>query len=45
VGDLSNSDLVMRSTFFVGVYPGLDEARLAYVMEACGDFFSSIASS
>jgi CDP-6-deoxy-D-xylo-4-hexulose-3-dehydrase len=45
VGDLSNSDLVMRSTFFVGVYPGLDEARLAYVMEACGDFFSSIVSS
>jgi CDP-6-deoxy-D-xylo-4-hexulose-3-dehydrase len=39
VGDLPNSDLVMRSTFFVGVYPGLDDARLAYMQEAFGDFF------
>jgi len=45
VGDLPRSDVVMRSTFFVGVYPGLDDARLAYVIEACGDFFRSIASS
>ena len=39
VGDLPNSDLVMRSTFFVGVYPGLDDARLAYMQEAFDDFF------
>jgi CDP-6-deoxy-D-xylo-4-hexulose-3-dehydrase len=39
VGDLANSDLVMRSAFFVGVYPGLDEARIAYVLEAFADFF------
>jgi CDP-6-deoxy-D-xylo-4-hexulose-3-dehydrase len=41
VGDLPNSDLVMRSTFFFGVYPGLDEARLAYIQEAFDDFFHS----
>lgn len=41
VGDLPNSDLVMRSTFFFGVYPGLDEARLAYMQEAFDDFFHS----
>ncbi|MFN2271635.1 MAG: lipopolysaccharide biosynthesis protein RfbH [Anaerolineae bacterium] len=44
VGDLPNSDLVMRSTFFFGVYPGLDEARLAYVQEAFDDFFRSFRS-
>jgi CDP-6-deoxy-D-xylo-4-hexulose-3-dehydrase len=42
VGDLPNSDLVMRSTFFVGVYPGLDDARLTYIQEAFGDFFRSV---
>ncbi|HEC36369.1 MAG TPA: lipopolysaccharide biosynthesis protein RfbH [Anaerolineae bacterium] len=39
VGDLPNSDLVLRSTFFVGVYPGLDQARIAYVLEVFADFF------
>jgi CDP-6-deoxy-D-xylo-4-hexulose-3-dehydrase len=42
VGDLPNSDLVMRSTFFFGVYPGLDEARLAYMLETFEGFFKSI---
>jgi CDP-6-deoxy-D-xylo-4-hexulose-3-dehydrase len=45
VGDLPNSDLVMRSTFFVGVYPGLDEARLAYILEAFDDFFCKFVHS
>jgi CDP-6-deoxy-D-xylo-4-hexulose-3-dehydrase len=40
VGDLPNSDLVLRSTFFVGVYPGLDDIRIAYVLETFADFFS-----
>jgi len=39
VGDLANSDRVLRSTFFIGVYPGLDEERIAYVLEAFADFF------
>jgi len=42
VGDLPNSDLVMRSTFFVGVYPGLDDTRLTYMQEAFDDFFHSL---
>jgi CDP-6-deoxy-D-xylo-4-hexulose-3-dehydrase len=33
VGDLPNTELVMRNTFFVGVYPGLDDARLAYILD------------
>jgi len=42
VGDLPNSDLVLRSTFFVGVYPGLDDARIAYVLEAFADFLAHL---
>jgi CDP-6-deoxy-D-xylo-4-hexulose-3-dehydrase len=42
VGDLPNSDLVLRSSFFVGVYPGLDDARIAYMLEMFADFFHSI---
>ncbi|MBN1581116.1 MAG: lipopolysaccharide biosynthesis protein RfbH [Anaerolineae bacterium] len=39
VGDLPNTDLIMRGTFFIGVYPGLDEARLAYMIEQFATFF------
>lgn len=31
VGDLKNTDTVMHSTFFIGVYPGLDDAQLEYM--------------
>jgi len=30
-GDLANTDLVMNSTFFIGVYPGLEEAHLDHI--------------
>jgi CDP-6-deoxy-D-xylo-4-hexulose-3-dehydrase len=45
VGDLPNSDLVMRSAFFVGVYPGLDDARLDYMLEAFTGFFRQYVGS
>jgi CDP-6-deoxy-D-xylo-4-hexulose-3-dehydrase len=38
VGSLENSDVVMARTFFVGVYPGIDEARLAYVGDVFEEF-------
>lgn len=33
VGDLANSDFVMTQVFWIGVYPGLSDAMLQYVIE------------
>jgi CDP-6-deoxy-D-xylo-4-hexulose-3-dehydrase len=33
VGDLRNSDLVMNQVFWVGVYPGLSDEMLAYMLD------------
>jgi CDP-6-deoxy-D-xylo-4-hexulose-3-dehydrase len=40
VGDLRNSDTVMNDTFFLGVYPGLTDVMLDYVLESLEAFFS-----
>ena len=41
VGELPNSGLMLRGSFFVGVYPGLDRARIDYMIEAFNDFFAN----
>lgn len=33
IGDLAKSDFVMNRAFWVGVYPGLDDARVDYMIE------------
>jgi len=38
VGDLANSDAVMARTFFVGVYPGIDDERLDHMIDAFSRF-------
>ena len=38
VSDLANSDAVMNHAFWIGVYPGLDEARLQYMAQTIRDF-------
>ena len=43
VGDLKNTDLITTNTFFIGVYPGLTDAHLKYVVEAFSGFFRSRA--
>lgn len=37
--DLTNTDIVTERTFFVGVYPGIDAVRRAYMLEAFDRFF------
>jgi CDP-4-dehydro-6-deoxyglucose reductase, E1 len=31
VGDLANTDKIMECTFFIGVYPGIDDRQLEYI--------------
>ena len=40
IGDLPNTDAVMNRTFFVGVYPGIDDARLDYVADVFSRFMA-----
>ncbi len=38
VGSLANADLVTDSTFWVGLYPGLTESHIAYMVETITGF-------
>jgi CDP-6-deoxy-D-xylo-4-hexulose-3-dehydrase len=38
VGSLETTDLIMNSTFWIGVYPGMTEPMLAYMSEQIRDF-------
>jgi CDP-4-dehydro-6-deoxyglucose reductase, E1 len=40
-GELAKSDQVMRDTFWVGVYPGLGDSAIDYVIETIGKFCAS----
>jgi CDP-6-deoxy-D-xylo-4-hexulose-3-dehydrase len=42
-GATPNADLVMRSTFWIGVYPGLAQAQLDYVLGQFDQFFHAAA--
>ena len=39
VGDLANSDKIMTSTFWIGLFPGLTEAHLSYAAGLIRSFF------
>jgi len=38
VGDLKNTDKIMKDTFWVGVYPGMTEEKLTRIIEKIHDF-------
>jgi CDP-6-deoxy-D-xylo-4-hexulose-3-dehydrase len=37
VGDLTNTDLIMERSFWVGVYPGMTDAMLDHMCEVIAD--------
>jgi len=39
-GSLDNSDTVMNSAFWIGVYPGIDEEMLKYVSKVFDEFIA-----
>jgi CDP-6-deoxy-D-xylo-4-hexulose-3-dehydrase len=41
-GNLEGSDRIMRDTFFLGVYPGLGEAQIDYMLEQIFGFFGQM---
>ena len=38
VGDLTNTDTVMNNTFWVGVFPGLQEEKLEFIAQTIKEF-------
>ncbi len=42
VGELPDSELLLRASFFVGVYPGLDRARIDYMLDVFNRFFANL---
>jgi CDP-6-deoxy-D-xylo-4-hexulose-3-dehydrase len=41
VGGLENTDIVMNDTFWVGVYPGIGQAEIDYILSVFDDFIRS----
>jgi len=39
-GDLANTNFIMNNTFFIGVYPGIDDSRLAYLQTVFDRFMA-----
>ena len=44
VGNLTNADIVVDNTFWVGVYPGLQAPQLNYIVEQIGAFVRTRAA-
>ncbi|WP_182188068.1 lipopolysaccharide biosynthesis protein RfbH [Pectinatus frisingensis] len=41
VGSLDNTDCIMERTFWLGIYPGIDELRLRFMLTTIRDFLKS----
>jgi len=39
VGDLINTDIVLNNTFFLGVFPGITEEKMKYMIDCINEFF------
>jgi CDP-6-deoxy-D-xylo-4-hexulose-3-dehydrase len=39
VGGLDNTDLVMKNSFFIGVYPGIGKSQIDYIIKKFNTFF------
>ncbi len=42
-GSLKNTDLVMNNLFWIGVYPGLDEIKIKYILKKFDKFVNRIS--
>lgn len=42
IGELINTDYVMNNTFFIGVYPGINDDQIAYISTIFENFFRGL---
>jgi len=42
VGSLENSDRVMNNSFVIGVYPGIDQQKIEYMVDCFDQFFTRV---
>jgi len=42
IGELPNSDRVMNNSFVIGVYPGINDDKLSYMIAAFREFFAQL---
>ena len=42
IGDLKNTDYIMNSTFFIGVYPGINDEQVKYISKVFKNFFKGL---
>jgi CDP-6-deoxy-D-xylo-4-hexulose-3-dehydrase len=42
VGNLKNADKIMKDSFFLGVYPGIDEEKMNFVIKKTEEFLTNL---
>ena len=42
IGNLKNTDYIMNNTFFIGVYPGMTDEKITYMIEKFQEYFNSV---
>tara|TARA_Y100000310_G_scaffold342034_1_gene443429 strand:- start:460 stop:1860 length:1401 start_codon:yes stop_codon:yes gene_type:complete len=40
VGDLTNTDIILNNTFFLGVFPGITKEKMDYMVDCINEFFN-----
>ena len=45
VGDLTNTDIIMNNSLWIGVYPGMNQAKLDYMIGCIQEFVNSTEQS